>query len=109
MIYDSAGSKDQFVSSGMCEIKALKDSLPVFVNPAHKPVVHPLSNDTDTAHHIYYFDTVQGHWKYEGEMVITDATCHPACPGDARQNNGQQPGAGSADRPRFFWRVQPVQ
>lgn len=72
MTYDSAGNKFQFVSSAMCEIKAIKDSLPVFVNPVHKPEVHLVTRDGNTHDNFYYFDTVQRDWKYKGGVTITD-------------------------------------
>ncbi len=71
MDYDSAGRKYNFESSGMCEIKAYKDDIPVFVNPASQPEINLTSGNKSASHNLYYLDTGARKWQYKGKDVIT--------------------------------------
>ncbi len=71
MDYDSAGSKYQFESSGMCEVNALQDGKPLFVNPAASPVIHLSGTNKSSLHNVYFLDTVQRQWSYTGKDVVT--------------------------------------
>lgn len=70
MEYDSAGKRYMFVSSGMCEITASKNNVPVFVDPAHKPEINLASTGEDSKPNLYYFDTTRGSWTYKGDMEV---------------------------------------
>jgi len=70
MQYDSAGKNYLFSSSAMCEIYAYKDGEPVFVNPASKPIINMATDNGEPGHNLYYLDTVQKRWVYEGANKI---------------------------------------
>lgn len=70
MEYTEGGTKYTFESSGMCDIRADKDGMPVFINPANKPSVHIVSHNSDTSHNVYYLDTVQKKWIPQGKDFI---------------------------------------
>jgi len=72
MNYDSAGTKYNFESSGMCEILAFKDEEPVFVNPSSKPTINLKSENNSPEHSLYYLDTVQRKWTYQGTSAPTE-------------------------------------
>lgn len=72
MNYDSLGQPYTFESSGMCEILAFKDGMPVFVNPASQPEINLASNSNAKDHNIYYLDTVQRKWIYQGSSIVTE-------------------------------------
>jgi hypothetical protein len=72
MSYDSSGKQYTFESSGMCEILAYKDSLPVFVNPKSKPEINIVTQNTSQEHNLYYLDTTQQKWVNKGTSIITD-------------------------------------
>jgi hypothetical protein len=70
MQYDSAGKNYLFSSSAMCEVYAYKDGERVFVNPAAKPVFNIATDNDEPGHSLYYLDTVQRNWVYEGANKI---------------------------------------
>ncbi len=71
MNYDSAGKSYLFASAGMCEITACKDSIPVFVNPEHKPEINLASSNASPGYNLYLLDTAQGKWTYKGASAVT--------------------------------------
>lgn len=72
MAYDSAGKSYTFESSGMCEVLAYKDGIPVYVNPGSKPEINIASDNNSPGHSIYYLDTVQKKWVSRGTSTATD-------------------------------------
>ena len=72
MDYDSAGVQYVFESSGMNEIIALNNDIPVFVNPNAQPEINLATTNIDPGHNLYYLDTVQQRWVSKGRDVITD-------------------------------------
>ena len=54
MNYDSAGKSYTFESSGLCEVLAYKDGVPVFVNPKSKPEINLVSDNNSQTHNLYY-------------------------------------------------------
>jgi hypothetical protein len=72
MDYDSAGIKYTFESAGMCEIRALKDGRPVFVNQKSTPEVNIATNNKDIAQNLYYLDTASGKWINKGKSEILE-------------------------------------
>lgn len=70
MEYTEGGTKYTFESSGMCDIRADKDGVPVFINPANKPSLHIASHNADTSHNVYYLDTIQKKWILQGKDFI---------------------------------------
>lgn len=72
MEYDSADTKYIFESSGMCEINAYKDNVPVYVNPKSKPEINLATNNNDAAHNLYFLDTIQKKWINKGKDIITE-------------------------------------
>jgi hypothetical protein len=49
MSYDYAGTSYVFESSRICEIYGYKDSIPVFINPEHRPEIHLASDNRSEA------------------------------------------------------------
>ncbi len=86
MNYDSAGKTYVFESSGMCEVLAYKNGVPVFVNPKNKPEIHMVSNSNSQSHNIYYLDTVQKKWVYKDRSIVTE-------PGNIKNENQISPSA----------------
>lgn len=72
MDYDSAGTSYTFESSGMCEVIAYKDGVPVFVNPKSKPEINLASTNNSQNHNLYYLDTVQKKWLSHGESKVAE-------------------------------------
>ena len=72
MNYDSAGISYQFESTGMCDIQAYKNNIPVFVNPRNKPEIHLASTNPTSRSNLYYLDTVQKKWVNKGKDRVTD-------------------------------------
>ena len=72
MNYDSAGKSYTFESSGMCEVLAYKDGVPVFVNPKSKPEINLVSDNNSQTHNLYYLDTVQKKWIDKGISIVTE-------------------------------------
>lgn len=70
MQYDSAGKSYTFSSSAMCEVYAYKDGEPVFVNQASKPVFSIATDNDEPGHNVYYLDTTNKKWLYEGANKI---------------------------------------
>ncbi len=71
MAYDSAGTRYNLESSGMCEIVAFKDGEPVFVNPESQPEVNLAITNKEINNH-YYLDTVEQKWIYKDECAVID-------------------------------------
>lgn len=72
MAYDSGGVNFTFESAGMCEILAFQDSLPLFVNPVVQPEILMASGNNQQDFNLYFLDTVQKQWKYQGQDRIID-------------------------------------
>lgn len=72
MSYDSAGKAYTFESSGMCEVLAFKDGVPVFVNLKSKPEIYLAGTNNSPFHNLYYLDTVQKKWMYKGLNTVID-------------------------------------
>jgi hypothetical protein len=72
MQYDSAGTKYNFESSGMCEINAYQDNKAVFVNPKAKPQINLSGTNKSPMHNVYFLDTVSRSWKFVGKDFITE-------------------------------------
>jgi len=72
MSFDSLGKQYTFESSGMCEIHAYKDGLPVFVNPKNKPQINIVTQNASSEHNLYYLDTNQHKWVNKGVSIVTD-------------------------------------
>ena len=83
MDYDSVGKLYAFESSGMCEILAYKDGVPVFVNPKSKPEINLTSDNISPDHNVYYLNTVQKKWILEGTSIVTEL--------DRPKNQSQSP------------------
>ena len=72
MSFDSLGKQYTFESSGMCEIHAYKDGLPVLVNPKNKPQINIVTQNASSEHNLYYLDTNQHKWVNKGVSIVTD-------------------------------------
>lgn len=72
MDYDSAGVKYVFESAGMCEVQAFKNGEPVFVNKNNKPEINIASRNNDPAQNLYFLDTVNKKWVFNGKDQILD-------------------------------------
>lgn len=70
MSYDSANTKYDFESAGMCEINAFKNNLPVFVNPQSMPELNLASSNSNPSFNLYYLDTIQKKWINNGKDII---------------------------------------
>jgi len=70
MDYDSAGVKFHFESSGMCEIKVFQNNKAVFVNQKAKPIIHLSGTNSSPLHNLYFLDTVNRNWIFEGKDTI---------------------------------------
>lgn len=67
MDYDSAGNKYQFESAGMCEITAVQDNKPLFVNEAASPVINMSATNPSNLQNLYFLDTVNRRWNFIGK------------------------------------------
>lgn len=65
MLYDSAGTKMQFESVGMFDIRAYENDLPVFIKEGKELIVDMQSQNFDNNFNIYYLDTIQKRWIYD--------------------------------------------
>ena len=72
MQYDSAGISYTFESSGMCDVRAFKDGVPVFVNPKNKPEINLVTDNDNVAQNLYYLDTTNQKWCNKGKSNIMD-------------------------------------
>lgn len=72
MGYDSAGVHYTFESAGMCDIQALQNGQPVFVNKNAKPQINIATTNQDLAQNLYYLDTVSKQWINRGKSVICE-------------------------------------
>ena len=72
MDYESDGQSYTFESSGMAEILAFKDGVPVFVNPSNKPEINLVSRNNSDSHNIYFLDTLKGIWIDKEKSIVTD-------------------------------------
>jgi hypothetical protein len=70
--YDSLGVNYSFESSGMCELIAHKNGVPVFVNTTNKPKINMVSENTSKTHSIYFLDTVNKNWMNREMSAVTD-------------------------------------
>jgi hypothetical protein len=72
MTYDSSGKNYVFQSSGMCEIKAFKNGIPVFVNPGSKPEIYLAGQGREVIDRLYFLDTVQKRWVNKGAAMVAN-------------------------------------
>lgn len=72
MSYDSAGTKYNFVSAGMCELKAFQIDEELIVNPSSKPEISMVSKDDSPDHNLYYYNDNTWSWGYEGKSENND-------------------------------------
>jgi len=124
MAYDSAGTKYNFESSGMCEINAYQNSKALFVNPAAKPEIFLSATNKSPLHNLYYLDTVKRSWTFIGKDTITEiknlaratpspATSIPATAGDYPEQDMSipakplKPMKASDDRQSFSIEIEP--
>jgi len=70
MDYDSAGTKYQFISSGMIDIRAYQNGEPLLVNPAAKPQLNLVSTNKEQKTNLYKLDTVNGKWMNKGKDEV---------------------------------------
>lgn len=70
MDYDSAGTKYQFISSGMIDISAYQNGEPLQVNPAAKPQLNLVSTNKERNTNLYILDTVNGQWVNKGNDEV---------------------------------------
>jgi len=62
MNYDSSGVNYTFESSGMCEILAYKDSLPLKINSLAQPEIFLRTKNISANDNLYYFDKSINKW-----------------------------------------------
>ncbi len=67
MQYDSAGTKFEFESAGMIEIKAFKEGNALTMNPNSPVKVQLITTGDASDFNLYYLDTVAGNWAYKGK------------------------------------------
>ncbi|CAG5081932.1 hypothetical protein [Parvicella tangerina] len=72
MHYDSMETTYNFVSAGMCELKAYQNGEELIVNPASKPAVDMVSKDADPVHNLYYYDESAQKWLPKGKPTIDE-------------------------------------
>lgn len=72
MDYDSAGTSYNFISAGMCELKAYQNGEELIVNPSANPIIDMVSKDEDPAHNLYYYDELASQWVPKGKPSIND-------------------------------------
>jgi hypothetical protein len=72
MGYDSAGISYNFISAGMCELKASQNGQELMVNPGANPTVDMVSKDSNPAHNLYYYNENEEAWIPKGKSVIED-------------------------------------
>jgi hypothetical protein len=72
MTYDSAGKTYLLESSGMFEIQAYKDGLPLRVNPKSKPEINIVSGNGSPGHSVYLLDTAQKKWTNQAVSIVTE-------------------------------------
>ncbi len=65
MVYDSAGTKMQFESAGMFDIRAYENDKPVFIKAGKELIVDMQSETRDNNFNVYYLDTIQKNWVYD--------------------------------------------
>ncbi len=70
MDYDSAGTKYQFISSGMIDISAYQNGEVLKVNPEAKPQLHLVSTNKERNTNLYILDTVTGDWINKGKDEV---------------------------------------
>lgn len=77
MEYDSVNTEYILESSGMCEINAYKDNVPVYVNPKIKPEINFATKNNNASHNLYFLDTIQKNWNNKGKDIITILDTQP--------------------------------
>lgn len=117
MLYDSAGIKYNFESSGMCEIKAFKDNKALFVNKHAKPVINFASGNKSLLHNVYFLDTANRKWEYTGKDIVTelrknDHSKQPVVAGNTAEYDGMpvkpvKPVKASGDNHAFSIEIDP--
>jgi len=70
MDYDSAGTKYQFISSGMIDISAYQNGESLQVNPDAKPQLNLVSTNKERNTNLYILDTVNGQWMNKGKDEV---------------------------------------
>lgn len=72
MSFDSVGVSYQFISAGMCELKAYQNGEELIVNPEANPSVDMVSKDIDPAHNLYFYDEEGDKWDSKGKSKMED-------------------------------------
>ncbi len=114
MTYDSANTSYSFESSGMCEILASKDGVPLYVNQKSKPEINLMTGNSDEAHNLYYLDTVQKKWINKGKSsvnVMSNPTEEKIEPTPAKEPLTEvlpKPQKASGQRPAFSVEIDPA-
>ncbi len=118
MNYDSAGTKYNFESSGMCEINAFKDNKAIFVNENAKPEINLSVTNKSSLHNLYFLDTANRKWEYQGKDIITEVKTlsnnKPAVKPVSFLEKGNLPSKpvmpkkASGDLPKFRVEINPV-
>jgi hypothetical protein len=70
MDYDSAGTKYNFISSGMIDISAYQNGELLQVNPAAKPQLNLVSTNKELETNLYKLDTINGNWVNKGKDEV---------------------------------------
>jgi len=83
MSFDSSGRHYAYQSGGMFELKAFKNGIPVFVNPAAKPFIALVGTGNEVISQVYFLDTVQRKWISKGMAVVGQRDAAGAQPSSA--------------------------
>lgn len=70
MHYDSAGSRRQFESAGMFDIRGQQNGQPVFIHPEQRIKVELVSQSNQNKFCQYYLDTAGRNWQFLGPDKI---------------------------------------
>ncbi len=70
MRYDSAGTKQNFESAGMVDIKGFQGGEEVFIKPGKQLDIDMVSKKDGDRFNLYYLDTVAKKWNYLGKDKI---------------------------------------
>jgi len=70
MNYDTNGQNFRFESAGMLEIKGSKDGKTIYLKDGKEISVNMLSSNNNPDFNVYYLDTNQRRWIYEGRDTV---------------------------------------
>lgn len=71
MEYDSAGVQYNLESAGMIDIRGIKHGTDIFIAPNKAISIDLVSNRAGTHYNLYYLDTVQQNWVFEGKDSVS--------------------------------------